>query len=509
MIDATPLLRLYARFRRARLKREQPAAAQQAELLKLVAQARHTKFGREHGFDRIRSVADFQLRVPLRSYEDFWEAYWKATFPILKDMTWPGLIPYFALTSGTSTGRTKYIPVSHEMNASNRRAALDILVHHITACPASRVLGGKSFILGGSTDLERLAPGVRAGDLSSIAVREVPAWARSRTFPPLRLALEPDWAKKVAIFARLSLGEEIRSISGTPTWLMFFLDRLMDLRPEYLRRIQAFYPKLELIVHGGVGFAPYRHRFEELLEGSRAELREVYPASEGFVAIADVEAYAGLRMILDNGLFYEFVPREELGAQAPARHWIDNAEPGQDYALVLSSNAGLWAYVLGDTVRLAERYPPRLVVSGRISYFLSAFGEHLRGEEVEAAVTAAAQAAGLDVADFSVGTLVAARGDNLDAHLYLVEFVPSRPTEEQRLTFAASLDVALIKANSDYAAHRQAGQLAQPRIEVMRPGAFAAWMKSRGKLGGQHKVPRIVNDFAVFDELRRFAFAWT
>jgi hypothetical protein len=166
MIDATPLLRLYARFRRARLKREQAAAAQQAELLKLVARARHTKFGREHGFDRIRSVADFQLRVPLRSYEDFWEAYWKATFPILRDMTWPGLIPYFALTSGTSTGRTKYIPVSHEMNASNRRAALDILVHHITACPASRVLGGKSFILGGSTDLERLAPGVRAGDLS-------------------------------------------------------------------------------------------------------------------------------------------------------------------------------------------------------------------------------------------------------------------------------------------------------------------------------------------------------
>ena len=503
MIDVTPLIRLYATQRQAALAREDPVATQEAQLLRLVRQAQGTAFGRDHGFDSLKSVADFQGRVPLRRYEDFWAEYWSAAFPVLRDVTWPGMIPYFALTSGTSMGRSKYIPVTKQMNQANRRAGLDTLVHHITARPDSRIFGGRNFILGGSTDLQRLAPGVLAGDLSGIIAREIPFWARRRAFPPLRLALEPDWEKKISVLASASLDSDIRSISGTPSWMLYFFNALMDLKPECAPRLAAFYPNLELVVHGGVSFAPYRRRFSELLEGSHAELREVYPASEGFVAVADRDPDAGLRMLLDNGLFYEFVPADELDRQSPTRHWIANAELGQDYALVLSSNAGIWAYVLGDTVRLVERHPPRLVVTGRTAYLLSAFGEHVRGEEIEVAVAEAARAIGADVADFSVGALLAARGDGVDAHLYLIEFAPTPPRQDQITTFAALVDAALMDANADYAAHR-GGQLAPPRVEAMQAGAFARWMKHRGRLGGQNKVPRIVNDLALFDDLRRF-----
>lgn len=503
MIDATPLIRLYARYRRAVLAREDPVATQEAQLLRLVRHAQSTKFGREHGFATTKSVADFQARVPLRRYEDFWADYWQGEFPVLEDVTWPGKIPYFALTSGTSTGRSKYIPVTKPMNRANRRAALDTLVHHVTARPGSRIFGGRNFLLGGSTDLERLAPGVLAGDLSGIVAWEIPFWARPRAFPPLELALEQDWEKKVRIMAPVSLKADIRSISGTPSWMLYFFDALMNLHPERPRRLAAFYPKLELVVLGGVASGPYRHRFKELLEGSHAELREVYPASEGFIAVADLGPEAGLRMLLDNGLFYEFVPRDELDGRAPTRHWIANAEPGQDYALVLSSNAGLWAYVLEDTVRLVERRPPRLVVTGRTSSFLSAFGEHVRGEEIEAAVARAAEVIGANVTEFSVGALLAARGDGVDAHLYLIEFA-SNPPQDRLATFSRLVDAALMDANADYAAHRS-GQLAAPRIEIMPPGAFARWMKYRGRLGGQNKVPRIINDPVLFDDLRRFA----
>jgi hypothetical protein len=507
MIDATPLLRLYSHRRRAELARQDPVATQTAQLLELIRQSKATRFGRDHGFEHIAKVADFQARVPLRRYEDFWALYWRDRFPVLRDVTWPGLIPYFALTSGTSTGRTKYIPVTKAMNRANRRAALDILVHHVTSRPRSHVLGGRNFILGGSTDLQRLAPGVLAGDLSGIAAREVPFWGRSRIFPPLQLALEPDWEKKIRTLTPASLGSDVRSFSGTPSWMLFFFDELMKLEPEFPRRLAAFYPELELVVHGGVSFAPYRHRFETLLEGSHAELREVYPASEGFVAIADSGPDAGLRMLLDNHLFFEFVPRNELDTDAPTRHWIANVELGQDYALVLSSNAGLWAYVLGDTVRLVERHPPRLVVSGRVSYFLSAFGEHVRGEEVEGAIAQAARAIGADIVDFSVGALFAARGNGCDAHRYLVEFTPLPPREDQLRTFSATLDSALASANADYAAHRSGGQLGSPKVQIMPPGGFARWMKRHGRLGGQNKVPRIINDHDIFDDLLRFVTA--
>lgn len=506
MLDFTPLLKLYARRRAQHLARLDAAAAQQAQLARLLAAAGSTRFGRDHDFRALRSPADFRAALPLRTYDDFWRDYWAKDFPVLDGVSWPGRVPYFAVTSGTTGDATKYIPVSRAMVRSNRKAALDLLVHHVVNRPQSRLFGGPNFILGGSTDLVERAPGVFSGDLSGIAIKTVPWWARRRSFPPLDLALVADWETKVALLAEAAIKLDMRSIGGTPSWLLILFDRMAALGGAQRLPLREFWPNLELIVHGGVHFGPYKSQFDALLEGAHAETREGYAASEGFVAAQDRGPGAGLRLNLDTGLFYEFVPVEELGASRPTRHWIGDAETGVNYAIAVTTCAGLWAYLVGDTVRLVARDPPRLLVTGRTAYSLSAFGEHLIGEEVEEAVARAAAAIGAMVTDYCVGAVFPAGPGDLGGHLYVVEFAGTPPPEAALASFAAAIDKYLIEKNDDYAAHRAGGfGMKPPTVQVMRPGGFAAWMKSRGRLGGQNKVPRIVNDQALFAGLRKHA----
>ncbi len=501
MLDATPLLRFYAHYRLASLAKLDPAEAQKRQLFRLLGPAKNTRFGRDHRLAKILSVADYQRAVPLRRYEDFWTDYWGGGFPILENATWPGRIPYFALTSGTATGVTKHIPVSPEMVKANRRAVLDLLVHHIASRPQSRVLGGKSFMLGGSTDLTLCAPGISMGDLSGIAVNEVPWWARSRYFPPRDLALITDWEEKIEELTSRSLEEDIRTLGGTPSWLLVLFERVRALKPNAGGRLAGYYPNLDLLVHGGVNFEPYRRRFGDLLQGSHAETREVYPASEGFIALADRGPRDGLRLLLDNGLFFEFVPAGELGAPNPTRHWIATAVAGMNYALIVTSCAGLWSYVLGDTVRFVSLKPPRILVTGRTSYSLSAFGEHLIGEEIEGAVASAAAAIGAFVTDFSVSPIYPEEAEAAGYHLYAAEFSAPVPAPDCA-KFAQLVDEKLCAANADYAAHRAGGlSMLAPQIKVLPPGTFANWMRSRGKLGGQNKAPRIILDAALFQSL--------
>jgi hypothetical protein len=507
MLDATPLFRLYAQRRRNALARQDAAAEQERQLLRLVGQAANTRFGRDHGFAKIRSVAEFQARVPLRRYEAMWNDYWKAAFPVLTDCSWPGTIPYFAQSSGTSSGTTKYIPCSDAMNRANARAGLDVLVHHVTARPNSRVLGGKSFLLGGSTDLSALAPGIRSGDLSGIAAARTPLWAKARIFPPRDIALIADWEKKVAAIARDIVRQDITSIAGTPSWLLVFFERLFAAYPERAETLAAFFPRLELVIHGGVNFAPYRDSFAELLNGAHAETREVYAASEGFIASADLGPGEGMRLMADSGLFFEFVPVAELDSPAPTRHWLATVETGIDYAIAVSTNAGLWSYVIGDTVKFVSRTPPRLLVTGRISYYLSAFGEHLTGEEIEDAVGAAAAAIGARIADFSVGAVFPDAGTPRGYHLAVVEFASdvALPARER---FIAAFDARLKERNNDFRDHRAGGfGLDPPRLLAVPHGTFEAWMKARGKLGGQNKVPRVIADADLFQSLKDFAAA--
>lgn len=509
MHDATPLLRAWARLRLRRLARMEPRETQRAVLRALVRRARRTRFGRDHDFARVRGLDDYRARVPLRDWEAFWDSYWRASFPRLHGATWPGRVPWIALSSGTSRGATKYIPVTREAARANRRAGLDVLAHHAANRPRSRALAGRTFMLGGSTGLERRAPGVCAGDLSGIAARAMPFWARRRSFPPRAVEEIADWEVKIARCAALARGADIRALTGTPSWLLLFLDRLFAAAGAKEARIAEVWPDFELLVHGGVAWAPYRDRFAALLEGSRAETREVYPASEGFFAVADRGDGEGLRLLLDNGIFYEFLPVSELGAAAPTAHWVGDAETGVDYALVVTTCAGLWRYVVGDTVRLADRNPPRVVVTGRTSYMLSAFGEHVIGIELEEAVARAARAVGTTATDFSIGAVFPEGAGARGGHLFVVEFADGRADPRRLARFAASVDDTLRSLNADYAAHRAGGfGMDAPRVAVMAPGGFAAWMRARGKLGGQNKTPRVANDPALFANLRDFAATW-
>ena len=503
MLDATPLLRLWSSHRRARLGAQDPAAAQQRTLAHLLRRARDTRFGRDHGFGSIRSVAEYQARVPLRRYESFQRDYWEAGYPTLRNASWPGLMPYYALTSGTTGGPSKRIPVSRAMARANTGAALDTMAYHLAARPGSRVFGGANLLLGGSTALTRLAPGVHAGDLSGIAAHLMPWWARARALPPRELSLIGDWQRKIEVLAPASVMADTRSLSGTPSWLLLFLDEVASLYPARPRQLNAFYPNLELVVHGGVGFTPYRDRMATWLEGGHAETREVYAASEGFIASADRGDGEGMRLSTDRGLFHEFVPLDQLDRPDPDRRWIATAKTGVEYALVLTTNAGLWSYVLGDTVTLVDLYPPRLLVTGRTSFTLNAFGEHLAAHELDLAMAEAARAVMADVADYAAGVVFPEAGSARGGHVFVVELVPQRPGTSG--AFGRVLDASLGRQNADYADHRRGGfGLLPPQVVLAAPGAFAAWMTRRGRLGGQNKVPRVIQDPVIFAELLDF-----
>ena len=504
MLNITPALKLLAARRRAQLARMDARAVQERTLLKLVGRAAETRFGKDHSFAAIRSVSDFQARVPLRTWDAMWSDYFKASFPDYANVSWPERTPYLALASGTTGARTKHVPVTEAMNRSNSRAGFDLLAHHFAAKPQSRLFDGKTFILGGSTKLEPEARGVWSGDLSGIAVKRMPFWARGYAFPKQEHALMANWEEKAELMARNSLNEKIRALTGTPSWMLILLERVRALRDARGERGLAPYPDLQLLVHGGVNFAPYRARFEKLFAGLGVDMREVYPASEGFIAAADRGYGEGLRLNLDHGLFFEFVPLEELQSPHPRRHWVGNVETGINYALVMSTCAGMWAYVIGDTVRFVETSPPRILITGRTTYWLSAFGEHLMAEQIETGVADASTAIGADVTDYSVSAVFPEDGKERCGHVYVTEFAGGVPDAAQLDVFARTLDAALRRIVNDYDYYRKDGRIVLPEIRPVPPGTFAAWMKSRGKLGGQNKVPRIINDQALWANLIAF-----
>lgn len=484
----------WSRRRVARLAQVDPVREQAKVLAKLVATARETRFGRDHGFSSIRGVSDFRKAVPLRTYEELWQQYLRDSHPTYRDLTWPGLVPYLALTSGTTLGNTKYIPVTREMLRSNQKAAKTMVAHHLAARPDSRLFGGKLFFLGGSTDLGRPAPGVAMGDLSAIVSIEAGEWLRPYTFPPLDLALAADWDEKLTLLAERSLREPITLVSGVPSWLLVLFRRLRELSGK--STLREIWPALEVVVHGGVKFDPYRETFRDVLGDDRIRLQESYPCSEGFIAFGDPRT-EHLRLVFDHGIFYEFVPVDELGSPNPTRHWLGTAEAGVNYAIVVTTCAGMWSHIVGDTVRFESLDPPLLTFTGRTKYTLSAFGEHLISEEIEGALAGAARACGAAISEWHVGPVFI---PPMGHHLFLIEFerAPADPA-----AFRGAIDRELRARNADYDAHRAEGVgLPAPEILPVAPGGFLDWMRSRGKLGGQHKVPRMDNSGKLTAELR-------
>ncbi|MBM3491460.1 MAG: GH3 auxin-responsive promoter family protein [Alphaproteobacteria bacterium] len=497
-MDLSPVLRLLAKRRLAKLQRIDPVATQERTLLGLVGRARDTRFGRDHDFARIRSVADFQARVPLRQFEDFWTDYFKALWPLLDNVSWPGRIPFFAKTSGTTTGRTKYIPITREIIKSNERTGFDLMSFHLAQHPRSRPLAGRSFIVAGSTALEEVAPGVFAGDVSGINTKLTPFWVRPNIYPTADLALISGWDEKLDKLARGALDLRISMMSGMCNWLLVMLDRIAELKAERGLRAGPTLPDLQLLIHGGVPMELYRERLMAHLGGAPVEARELYPTSEGFIACADRGPGEGLRMMLDNDLFLELVPLAEIESKTPTRHWAATIQPDIDYALVLSNNAGLFGYVLGDVVRFLDTAPPRFLIMGRIAQKLSPFGEHLIGAEIEQAVQSAARELGFAVAEYTVGPVLPATAGGRGYHVYIMETSDTVPAQ----AVAHHLDRVLREENYDYECQRAGDKgVLRPVVHFVAPGTFAGWMRAKNKLGGQNKVPRITAKAVPFAQM--------
>lgn len=492
--------------RRIRKAAAGPALAQRRVFEHLIRRGKDTQFGREHDFARIRRPEEFARAVPIRDYVGRLDMFERILVGE-PNVSWPGRVRYFAQTSGTTVG-DKRIPVTDEMMRANRRAAVRIFAYYDRryGLHAGELFGGKLLFLGGSTALERTDSGALVGDLSGIATQSI-LWPISRHYEPgEELALIDDWEEKVHRVAERTADRDIRFVTGMPSWVKVLFDRVCSLRGvEPDGGMSRVWPNLRLFVHGGVNFAPYREGFlRYFAKGHGLEFLEVYPASEGFVAIQAERDRPGMEVLTDNGLFYEFVPLSEWRREDAPRLGIGEVETDVPYSVVLSTCAGLWAYDLGDVVRFTSVCPPRVVFAGRNRQFINAFGENVIGEQVSAAVARAAERTGAQVAEFTAGPLYPGEGRRAGAHEYVVEF-EKRP--EQGLdAFAEAVDDELVRFNHDYSVKR-GGDLGMTRVEVtdVPRGTFHAWMKAHGKLGGQHKVPVCSNDRERIDELRRTA----
>ncbi|MCE9560718.1 MAG: GH3 auxin-responsive promoter family protein [Planctomycetes bacterium] len=494
---ADSVLLRYAHNRTVALDHMNAGQVQHDTLMSLVRRARHTKFGRDHDFSRIYSLADYQARVPVREYEFFWNNYWKDAYPRLDNITWPGKIPYYALSSGTTSGATKYIPVSHEMLRSNKKTAFTTIALFRHAYPEAKLFNGKFFFLGGSTELRKQPDGSLAGDLSGIAARELLELLRPYVFPPFEYTKISDWKEKMTKFAELSANEPITAISGIPAWMQRLFDCVKQVTGK--KTLSEVWPDLRLVVHGGTKFDAYRDMFTREMGSDQVKFCEVYPASEGFVATEDPR-YGMLRVVPDHDVFFEFVPVEDLGKDRPARHTLANVELGVQYAVVMTSCAGVWSYLVGDTVAFERRTPPLIRFTGRTKYFLSAFGEHLISEEVEKAIAFASQECGVFSLDFHVGPVFPSDSSMPGHHLYLVEFADRVPDLKQ---FAKAIDEELSRINEDYGPHR-VGDLAMliPEVRAVKPGGFTEWMKARRTaLDIQAKVPRMDNSGKITQDM--------
>jgi hypothetical protein len=487
------------RMRRLEAIWRDPLAAQERTLARLVRTARTTAWGQAHDYTAIRTIADYQRRVPLGRYLDF-RPLWERAIQGEDDVTWPGRPAYYAKTSGTTAG-DKLIPVTEAALRSHRRGGLDTLLLALRRAGDARRLDGPMLFLGGSTHLEPAGPGAWVGDLSGIAVRHLPFWLRGRYLPGPELAAIPDWEPRLRATARRAAGADLRLISGMPSWMLVLFERVRAVAAEGGRApasIGEVWPRLEVFVHGGVRMDPYR-RVLEAAVGRPLHYLEVYPASEGFVAIQVEAGDPALTLMLDYDIFYEFVPLARLGDPAPRRLTVAEVRLDEAYAVVLTTAAGLWSYVLGDTVRFVGLDPPRLIITGRTRHFVNAFGENVIVEEVERAAAAAALATGAELVEFTVAPaypgLASARG----CHQWVVEF--RRPPADAG-AFARALDQTLQRLNTDYRTKRNGSVgMAAPIVVPVTPGTFHRWLAARGQLGDQHKVPRVSNRRDLLDEI--------
>ncbi len=490
-------------FMKRRLQRIQnfmahPDETQQEMFEALMATARYTEWGMKYHYSQIKTVQEFREQVPVSTYETLFP-YIERVLKGEPNVLWPSPVESFSKSSGTTNARSKYIPVTPEsLEECHYMGGKDMMTLLVANKPDTKVFDGKGLSIGGTIGPNPYDPSTQAGDVSGVIMQNLPAWAQLIRTPPLEVALLDNWEEKLEKMAEICAQENVTSLLGVPTWTIVLLDRIME--QQGAKSMLDVWPEFEVFVHGAVAFHPYRELFaKKYFPSSKPYYLETYNASEGFIALQDDLTKPGeLLLMLDYGIFYEFMPMEELGKEHPHTLTLDEVKLDTNYALIMSTNSGLWRYLIGDTIKFTSRYPFRIKISGRTKHFINAFGEEMIVENAEVAITEASERTGAVVSDFTAGPVYMGDGSK-GRHEWIIEF-SQEPGDPNK--FSEILDATLRRVNSDYDAKRfQDMALLAPLIHFVKQGTFYKWMGSRQKLGGQHKVPRLSNDRKYVEEI--------
>jgi hypothetical protein len=493
----SPAISRLARLRMWRIESwmNNPVAAQREVLQDIVTTAQYTQFGHQYHFSELFTVRDFKNTVPVHEYDDL-KPFIERMMQGEENVLWPTPVTWFAKSSGTTSDKSKFIPVSDEsMQDGHYKASKDVLTLYYNNFPSSDLLTGKGLVIGGSHNIYPLNEEIQFGDLSAVLMQNAPFWTNWIRTPDLSILLMDEWETKIEKLAESTIKENVTSISGVPTWCLVLFRRILELTGK--KTIGEVWPHLELYLHGGVSFVPYREQFEAMI-GKPISYLEMYNASEGFFAAQDKPGEDGMLLFADHGIFYEFMPLEEYGKQFPHTVGLHKVELNKNYALVISTNGGLWRYIVGDTVQFTSLEPYRLKVSGRLKHYINAFGEELIIDNTDKAIAIACEQTGAVVNEYTAAPVYFDH-NNTGAHEWLIEFEkePSGFND-----FIYELDEALKTLNSDYEAKRYKNiALRYPLVQPLAKGTFHKWLQSKGKLGGQHKVPRLSNDRIIVEEI--------
>ncbi|TVQ87773.1 MAG: hypothetical protein EA393_10085 [Bacteroidetes bacterium] len=479
--------------------KENPHQAQHDLLFELLNKARNTEWGKKYDYASIKDIKTYQERIPVQDYEDV-KPYIERLRKGENYLLWPAEIKWFAKSSGTTSDKSKFIPVSNEaLEDCHFKGGKDMLSIYCNNRPETEIFSGKGLVMGGSHSVSEFNSNAYFGDISAILVQNFPFWAQLLRTPDISIALMDNWEEKLDKIANATIPENVTNLSGVPSWNLMLLKKILEMTGR--KNILEVWPNLELFIHGGVSFAPYREQFKKLIPSDQMWYMETYNASEGFFGIQDQAHSTEMLLMLDYGIFYEFIPLDELESDNPRALTIDQVETDTNYALIISTNAGLWRYLIGDTIQFTNTNPYRIQISGRTKNFINAFGEEVIVDNAEKALDAACEETGATVSEYTAAP-VFLEDNNSASHEYLIEF-EKEPDDLDK--FEKVLDKTLQDINSDYEAKRTADiLLKRVKVTSLPKDTFFKWLKSKGKIGGQNKVPRLYNNRKYVDEILKF-----
>lgn len=470
----------------------------------LLSNSLVTDFGKEHSFSTISTYSDFQKNVPLQSYETL-KPFIERAINGRENVLWKGKTNWFSKSSGTTSDRSKLIPVSEESLFENHyRAGKDLLANYYEIFEDAQLFAGKTLVVGGSSQVNELSENSYTGDLSAIILKNLPWWVEMKRTPSKETALMSDWEQKIEKMALETMDEDVRILSGVPSWTLVLCHRIMELKNT--KNLLDVWPNLELFMHGGVNFEPYRNEFKNIIPSERMNYIETYNASEGMFGFQDCLNAKDMLLLLDHGIFYEFIPMSEFdGTNSQTVLTLEQVQIGVNYAVVISTIGGLWRYIIGDTIKFTSNQPYRFRVTGRTKSFINAFGEELIVDNAENAISQTAEAFDAQVMNYTAGPVFMSFGESEKTkgqHEWIIEFL-NEPKDKE--SFVAMLDQNLRRINSDYDAKRTNDiAFLAPKVHFAPKGTFDNWLKSKNKIGGQHKIPRLSNDRSILEEVLTF-----